>query len=39
MPDLIGAVEYIAQDQSAFDADRNIYGDFMELADRIAFAR
>jgi hypothetical protein len=39
MPDLIGAVEYIAQNQSAFDADRNIYGDFMELADRIAFAR
>lgn len=35
MPDLIGAVDHIAQNQSAFDADKNIYGDFMELAERI----
>ena len=35
MPDLIGTVDHIAQNQSSFDADESIYGDFMQLAERI----
>jgi hypothetical protein len=35
MPDLIATVDYIAQNQSAFDADKDIYGDFLELSARI----
>jgi hypothetical protein len=35
MPDLLETVEHVARHQSAFDADRDIYGDFLELFARI----
>jgi len=35
MPDLLGSVEQVAQNQSAFDADIDIYGDFLDLAAQI----
>jgi hypothetical protein len=34
MPELIGAVEHVARNQSAFDADMDIYGDFLDLFAR-----
>jgi len=35
MPELMASVDHIARNQSAFEADRNIYGDFRELSARI----
>ena len=35
MPDLLEAVEYVAENQSAFEADMDIYGDFRDLFARI----
>jgi hypothetical protein len=35
MPDLIETVDHIARNQSAFEADKDIYGDFRELSARI----
>jgi hypothetical protein len=35
MPELLETVEYVAQNQSAFDADKDIYGDFLDLAAQI----
>ena len=33
--ELLPIVEYVASHQSAYDADRNIYGSFEELADKL----
>jgi hypothetical protein len=35
MPALLETVEHVARNQSAFDADMDIYGDFLELSARI----
>jgi hypothetical protein len=35
IPELLETVEYVAQNQSAFDADKDIYGDFLDLAAQI----
>jgi hypothetical protein len=35
MPELLDAVEYIARNQSALEADKDIYGDFLSLAAQI----
>jgi hypothetical protein len=35
MPELLETVEYVAQNQSALDADKDIYGDFLDLAAQI----
>lgn len=35
MPELLPAVEYIARNQSLFDADESIYGNFLEKLSRI----
>jgi hypothetical protein len=35
MPQLLEAVEYVARNQSAFNADTDIYGDFLGLFARI----
>src|SRR5579862_2904571 len=35
MPDLLPALEYVAQNQSLFEADESIYGNFVEKLSRI----
>lgn len=35
MPDLLPAVEYVARNQALFDADEDIYGNFLEKLSRI----
>src|SRR5271165_5401823 len=35
IPELLEAVEHVARNQSAFDADIDIYGDFLDLAAQI----
>lgn len=35
MPELLETVEHVARNQSAFDADIDIYGDFLDLAAQI----
>jgi hypothetical protein len=35
MPELLRAVEYVARNQSSFDADESIYGNFLEKLSRI----
>lgn len=35
MPELVETVEHVARNQSAFDADKDIYGDFLDLAAQI----
>ena len=35
LPELLPALEYVAENQAQFDADRNIYGDFREKLARI----
>jgi hypothetical protein len=35
MPELLETVEHVARNQSAFDADMDIYGDFLDLFARI----
>jgi hypothetical protein len=35
MPALLETVEHVARNQSAFGADMDIYGDFLELSARI----
>jgi hypothetical protein len=35
MPELLPAVEYVARNQSLFNADENIYGNFLERLSRI----
>jgi hypothetical protein len=35
MPELLETVEHVARNQSAFDADKDIYGDFLDLASQI----
>jgi len=35
MPELLTAVEYVAKNQSIFDADESIYGSFLERLSRI----
>ena len=35
MPELLPAVEYVARNQSLFDADESIYGNFLEKLSRV----
>ena len=35
MPELLPAVEYVAENQAEFDAEESIYGDFREELKRI----
>jgi hypothetical protein len=35
MPALLPAVEYVARNQAEFEADKSIYGDFLETLKRI----
>jgi hypothetical protein len=35
MPELLPAVEYVARNQSLFDADESIYGNFLKKLSRI----
>jgi hypothetical protein len=35
LPELLETVDYVAKNQVAFDADLDIYGDFLEVAKRI----
>ncbi len=35
MPELLSAVEYVAHNQAAFDAEESIYGSFLETFKQI----
>ena len=35
MPELLPAVEHVAHNQAAFDADESIYGNFLEMLKQI----
>jgi hypothetical protein len=35
MPELLETVEHVARNQSTFDADKDIYGDFLDVAAQI----
>jgi hypothetical protein len=35
MPELVSALEYVAHNQAAFEADEHIYGNFLEMLKQI----